>query len=130
MMETQMGLSDISPFGVDSDGDGLDNAFDTEEGFSSPDNMAGTNVLLQDADSDGVSDWRDDDDDDDSIPTLAEDADNSGVPMDDDTDLDGVPDYLDNIQYCEIVVPDGFSPNGDGIADFFYIRCIHLISKR
>ena len=120
------GIVDISPFGVDSDGDGLDNAFDTEEGFSSPDNMAGTNVLLQDTDSDGVSDWRDDDDDDDSIPTLNEDADNSGVPMDDDTDLDGVPDYLDNIQYCEIVVPDGFSPNGDGIADYFYIRCIHL----
>jgi gliding motility-associated-like protein len=27
---------------------------------------------------------------------------------------------------CELFVPEGFSPNGDGIHDFFRVMCIHL----
>jgi gliding motility-associated-like protein len=30
----------------------------------------------------------------------------------------------DPFQPCQFLIPDGFSPNGDGIGDRFYIRCI------
>lgn len=36
-----------------------------------------------------------------------------------DPDIDNPPG-----QPCEFLIPDGFSPNGDGIGDRFYIRCI------
>jgi len=42
-----------------------------------------------------------------------------------DTDCDGIPDYDDIDPDCSLLIPDGFSPNGDGIHDFFQIFCIH-----
>jgi gliding motility-associated-like protein/uncharacterized repeat protein (TIGR01451 family) len=37
------------------------------------------------------------------------------------TDTDSV---TTNVQSCEMVIPNGFSPNGDGIQDFWRITCI------
>jgi gliding motility-associated-like protein len=41
-----------------------------------------------------------------------------------DTDCDGVPDYGDEPDDCSLLIPDGFSPNGDGVHDFFQIFCM------
>ena len=42
----------------------------------------------------------------------------------DDLDLDGYPEYLDRTLDCELFIPEGFSPNGDGVHDYFQILCI------
>jgi gliding motility-associated-like protein len=40
-------------------------------------------------------------------------------------DCDGLPDDEDEIPTeCSLFIPDGFSPNGDGVHDFFQIYCI------
>ena len=49
---------------------------------------------------------------------------NDGDYSNDDMDMDGHPDYLDTETDCELLVPEGFSPNGDGIHDFFQVYCI------
>ena len=41
-----------------------------------------------------------------------------------DTDCDGVPDYDDVDTECSLLIPEGFSPNGDGVHDFFQGYCI------
>jgi gliding motility-associated-like protein len=41
-----------------------------------------------------------------------------------DTDCDGVPDYDDIDTECALFIPEGFSPNGDGVHDFFQVYCI------
>ena len=41
-----------------------------------------------------------------------------------DTDCDGVPDYDDIDDGCSLIIPEGFSPNGDGVHDFFQVYCI------
>jgi len=120
------GLADIVAMGTDSDNDGLDDAFDLINGFGIPGNETGSNAPLQDTDGDNIRDWRDTDDDGDSKTTLQEDLNNDGNAFDDDSDYDGIPDYLDAEDYCELIIPNGFSPNGDGIADVFYIKCIQL----
>ncbi|MGI9627608.1 MAG: hypothetical protein ACR2QM_12280, partial [Longimicrobiales bacterium] len=81
------GQADRTPTGDDDDNDGLDNAYDPDDG--------GTSAPLQDTDSDSVRDWRDTDDDGDGDPTDTEDTDGNGDPTDDDSDGDGIPDYLD-----------------------------------
>ncbi|MGQ8338919.1 Ig-like domain-containing protein [Sunxiuqinia sp. A32] len=121
------GIAEILPEGFDDDGDGLDDAFDHFfGGFNENDldNAFGTNPHLQDFDSDGIRDWRDTDDDDDDIPTIEEDLNNNGVYFDDDLDYDGHPEYLDYRGECEMFIPEGFSPDGDGIHDYFQIYCM------
>ncbi|SHJ21583.1 gliding motility-associated C-terminal domain-containing protein [Tangfeifania diversioriginum] len=42
-----------------------------------------------------------------------------------DADCDGVPDYEEDVDTeCTLMIPEGFSPNGDGVHDFFQIYCI------
>jgi gliding motility-associated-like protein len=42
-----------------------------------------------------------------------------------DADCDGVPDYEDDVDTdCALMIPEGFSPNGDGVHDFFQIYCM------
>ena len=87
------GIPDTTPLGSDVDGDGIDDAFDPDQG--------GTPVVVQDTDNDGTPDYQDTDDDGDGIPTADE---GTG-----DSDGDGIPDYLD-----PEVISDS---DGDGIPD-------------
>ena len=121
------GIADITRFYTDSDGDGLDDAYDIYDNRqepSSPDNETGSNAPLQDFDGDGKRDWRDVNDDEDELLTIDEDWNNDGDYSNDDMDLDGHPDYLDIQTDCELFIPEGFSPNDDGVHDFFQIFCI------
>ncbi|TLX70857.1 tandem-95 repeat protein, partial [Labilibacter sediminis] len=70
---------------------------------------------LLDTDDDGIPDYRDLDSDEDG---LSDDEDGS-----DDCDNDGIPNYRDVFDDCgeRIDAPDTFSPNGDGVNDFFVI---------
>lgn len=120
------GMPDVTRIFIDSDNDGLDDAYDIVYGCCDPYafNPGGSNAPLQDFDGDGTRDWRDVDDDADGILTFDEDLNNDGDWSNDDTDLDGFPEYLDISLDCELFIPEGFSPNDDGVHDFFQILCI------
>ncbi len=93
---------------TDSDNDGI---LDAIEGDVS-------DICLQDVkdtDGDGIPDYRDDDSDDDGILDIEEGA--------DDCDNDGLLNFQDDFDDCadRIEAPDTFSPNGDGVNDYFLI---------
>ena len=124
---------DIAPSGIDSDNDGLDDAYDGSVGdFADPNGLTvetspADDLPNRDKDLAGISnydtlvtgddevDFRDTDDDGDGIPTTDEVDDIDGDPRNYDCDEDGTPDYLDATS-CTLV-PEGFSPNGDGDND-------------
>ncbi|NNM16441.1 MAG: hypothetical protein HKO56_07270, partial [Bacteroidia bacterium] len=81
------GIPNTTATGSDTDGDGLDNAFDTVNGFTASGNSSGNNAALQDTDGDGDRDWRDRDDDGDGYLTIDETPDIDPV--------NGTPDYLE-----------------------------------
>lgn len=121
------GIAEVDPHHSDIDRDGLDDGYDSFYGgvdYNSPDSPYGSNPHLQDFDGDGIPDWRDTDDDADGIPTKFEDLNLNGIYYDDDLDGDGHPEYLDINADCTMFIPDAFSPNGDGIHDYFQIFCI------
>tara|TARA_B100001750_G_scaffold133631_1_gene106278 strand:+ start:14054 stop:17134 length:3081 start_codon:yes stop_codon:yes gene_type:complete len=100
--------------GLDSDGDGLDDAFegsDVNDGFDVNDEIDDPANDLPDTDGTGDVNYRDLDDDGDDIDTPDEDANNDGDPTNDDTDEDGTPDYLD-----PNADPDK-DTDGDGVPD-------------
>ena len=122
------GIAEIIRDGYDDDNDGLDNAYDFFWGGYNENDLTrpfGTYPHLQDFDNDGTRDWRDTDDDGDNIPTVFEDLNNNGIYYDDDRDFDGHPEYLDYMGDCSMFIPEGFSPDGDGINDYFQVYCIH-----
>ena len=80
---TTNGVADTAPLNADTDGDGIDDRFDSNVGTFS----ANTNVPCQDFDGDGIPDWRDTDDDGDGVPTAMETGDS--VPA------NGIKDYLE-----------------------------------
>ncbi len=92
----------ISPTGIDSDGDGVDNAFDPNDG--------GTQLTAANTDGGGEPDYRDTDSDDDNVLDRVEgsDADNDGIG-DWDDDMDGTTNEAD------------YSTDGDsdGLVDAF-----------
>lgn len=121
------GIPDVTRVFVDSDGDGLDDIYDTVRGWKdrySSHNAIGSNAPLQDFDGNGTRDWRDINDENDEFLTINEDNNRDGDYSNDDLDLDGYPDYLDMTLDCELFIPEGFSPNNDGVHDFFQILCI------
>ena len=115
----QNGVADVVAAGSDTDGDGLDNNFDTVAGFATAGNAIGSNAPLQNTDGADERDWRDPDDDNDGTDTVDEDTDTSGNFADDDEDGDGTPDYLDNDDNDGDGVPDSVDPDddNDGIPD-------------
>jgi gliding motility-associated-like protein len=123
--ENADGIADVVRIYSDSDYDGLDDAYDTQSGWAMPGNETASNAPLQDFDGDGERDWRDTNDEDDAYQTINEDINGNGDFSDDDLDLDGHPEYLDTEIDCELFIPDGFSPNDDGVHDFFQILCIY-----
>jgi hypothetical protein len=123
--ENADGIADVIRVYGDSDFDGLDDAYDTSFGWALPGNETGSNAPLQDFDGDGTRDWRDVNDEDDEHMTNVEDLNGDGDYSNDDLDLDGYPEYLDTEMDCELFIPEGFSPNDDGVHDFFQILCIY-----
>lgn len=122
------GIAEVLPEDYDNDADGFDNGYDGFDGSfneNNLDNPFGSTPHLQDFDNDGIPDWRDEDDDNDGILTKYEDLNNNGIYYDDDRDFDGHPEYLDYMGDCNLFIPEGFSPDGDGINDYLQIYCIH-----
>ena len=78
------------------------------------------NPMNDDTDSDGIPNYLDSDDDGDGILTIDEDDNLDGDPTNDDCDFNGVPNFLDS-SICELFIPEGFSPDGDGVNDTFEI---------
>ncbi len=122
------GIADVTRIYSDIDRDGLDDAYDWVDGWGIPDlidNETGSTAPLQDFDGDNIRDWRDINDEDDEYLTRDEDINGDGDYSNDDLDLDGHPEYLDTELECELFIPEGFSPNDDGVHDFFQILCIY-----
>uniref|UniRef100_UPI002612C856 gliding motility-associated C-terminal domain-containing protein n=1 Tax=uncultured Tenacibaculum sp. TaxID=174713 RepID=UPI002612C856 len=112
------GIPDDIPSGDDTDGDGLDDAFDPDNG--------GTPVDIPDTDGDGTPDYQDTDDDDDGIDTIDENPGDSDITTDDslDTNNNGIPDYLDpDTNPCGTPY-NILTPDNDGENDTFFISCI------
>ncbi len=117
----------------DCDGDGVANYLDTDycdtDGDGLLDDIEDANengdFYDDDCDNDGTANFLDPDlcdSDNDGIPDVEEDDNGDGDLKNDDCDDDGVPDYLDRDLCVAMVEPHpGFTPNGDGINDFFYI---------
>ena len=89
-------IPDIYPAGTDTDLDGLDDNYDDIDGKDVYNNPIGGNAPLPDYDNDGVRAWRDADD---------------KTPGGDDNPVLG----------CELIIPNGFSPDGDPYNEYFKI---------
>ncbi|WP_221409572.1 Ig-like domain-containing protein [Marinoscillum furvescens] len=101
---------------VDSDDDGVTDYQEDRDGDGDPAN--------DDTDGDGTPDYLDDDDDGDGVKTIDEDSNMDGDYTNDDCDQDGTPNYLDADECADVTPRKGFTPDGDGVNDFFYIENI------
>lgn len=112
------GFADVVITGVDTDNDGLDDAYDIVSGWGAGNNSTGSNAPIQNFDGDKMRDWRDVDDDNDGKLSIIEYKNNE------DSDHDGYPNYLDVNDECTLFIPEGFSPNEDNVNDYFVITCL------
>ena len=91
------GATDVTITGTDTDGDGLDDAFDNVT-LGTAGNATGSNADRQNTDGIDFRDWRDSNDDNDAALTADEDANSNGDYSDDQTNgqSGSIPDYLFN----------------------------------
>ncbi|NND95399.1 MAG: tandem-95 repeat protein, partial [Flavobacteriales bacterium] len=111
---------------VDSDGDGIDDYLDLDSDNDTvldvdENDPNGDGLGPDDTDMDGLPDYIDIDDDGDGELTEEEwDYDEDGIGPDD-CDEDGLFNYLDP-DPCDLVIPTGFSPNGDGVNEIWEMQ--------
>lgn len=109
-IESQLTEDFQPPSGSDSDGDGIDDAYDPDNGGSTP--------PITDTDGDEIPDYIDDDSDNDGIPDITEghDHDDDGipdtVPSGEDSDNNGIDDAFDGITFPDEIDND-WRDNGD-----------------
>ena len=123
---------DGNPYNDDCDADGTPNFLDSDSCDTDGDGVLDSDEDVNgdgdpandDTDGDGIPDYLDTDDDGDGIDTKDEDGDRDGDPTNDDCDGDGTPNYLDTDRCPKVEPRRGFTPDGDGINDFFYIKDI------
>jgi len=98
---------------TDTDGDGLPDVVDGENGYGGADGSQDEDTM--DPDGDGLINSEDTDSNGNDIPD----------PEEADTDCDGdsIPDFIDMDIDCDntVTIPQGISPNGDGINDVLNI---------
>lgn len=111
---------------TDTDNDGTPDRLDLDsDNDSVPDEIENDpnedGIGPDDTDNDGIPNFQDDNDDNDQFPTIEEAILEGNNYVD--CDNDGIPDYLDPGP-CGLKIPTGFSPDGDGINDYFVIEKI------
>jgi len=127
---------------ADLDGDGIGDVCDDDVDGDGVLNINDNCLLTQNADqvdndNDGIGDICDDDDDNDTVLDVNDncpktpntdqaDADGDGLgDVCEDCDEDGIINYYDS-DTCIVMATEGFSPNTDGINDFWIIENIEL----
>ncbi|MCH2199474.1 MAG: Ig-like domain-containing protein [Flavobacteriales bacterium] len=148
------GINDDTEGDVDTDGDGVPDYQDEDSDNDGIDDEIEGDV---DTDDDGMPDYTDDDSDNDGVldeeeagnpedpidtdgdgnpDYVDEDADNDGVLDEDESDQtdcdgDGIVDSLDPDDcFTDLVIPQGFSPNGDGVGDTWVIEGLEQLYPR
>jgi len=130
-----------NPNQSDIDGDGIGDLCDDSDDDGILDYLDNCpfhiNPNQEDNDKDGIGDACDPDDDNDGVLDVDDncvfgynpdqsDVDYNGIgDVCEDCNKDGIPYYIDKF-ICDIEVIPGFSPNGDGLHDFFIINNIEL----